>query len=257
MIRKSILQSQVATPRTSALRQLLCAAAVSAVAAVVPAHAGTIDFEGYFGPATHGDFLQQAGFNVGFYSNVPGAVVGEDFVGSIIDGTDSTSCDVARCPVNNPGMYYAALDDSFVDITRSSSADDRFRINGFDASFIGGASSLSSYPAVSGLLRIQGFFAAGGFVTETYALAGPSAAGFNFAHYNTSAAFASMEFVEAAFFGYSCDSTGSCSAFTNNKGQFGIDNINLSAVPEPASFLLLGLGLAGMTVAARRRRNSL
>jgi hypothetical protein len=229
---------------------------VSAAAAMLPAHAGTITFEGAFGPTAHGDAIQQAGYDIGFYSNVPGALFGEDLVGSFIDGTDSTSCEVARCPVNNPGTYYAALDDSYVDIT-ASTAGALFRINGFDASFIGGNSALNSYPAIAGLVRIQGFFANGGSAIETYQLAGPTGAGFNFATFNTTAAFGNLQFVEAAMFGFACDSSGNCSAFSTDRGQFGVDNIRLSAVPEPSSFLLLGLGLAGMGAAVRRRRNSL
>lgn len=254
MILKSIHQSPAAAPR-AALRKLLGAALLGAAAMIVPAHAGVIDFEGAFGPATHGDYLQQAGFNVGFYSNVPGAVAGEDLVGSFIDGTDRTSCDVARCPINNPGTYYAALDDSYVDIM-SGISDATFKIKSFDASFIGGADS-TAYPAVAGLLRIQGFFADGSFATETYQLAGPGANGFNFAHYNTSAGFGDLQFIEAVMFGFTCNSAGSCSAFSTDRGQFGVDNINVTAVPEPSSFLLFGLGLAGMGAVVRRRRNSL
>ena len=40
---------------------------------------------------------------------------------------------------------------------------------------------------------------------------------------------------------------------TQNQAQFAIDNIVLTAVPEPAALSMLLLGLAGMTLAARRR----
>jgi hypothetical protein len=254
MIPTSFLHSKAAASR-AAFGKFLGAALVSAAAVTVPAHADTINFEGYFGPTTHGDYLQQAGFRAGFYSNVVGAVAGADLVGSFIDGTDPTSCSVANCPVNNPGTYYAALDDSYVDLM-SSTAGGQFKIKSFDASFIGGAAG-NAYPAISGLVRIQGFLADGGFAVETYQLAGPAANGFNFAHYNTSAAFGNLQFVEAIMFGYACNNAGSCSAFSTDRGQFGVDNINLTAVPEPASFLLFGIGMAGMGAIVRRRRNSL
>lgn len=255
MIRKSILQSHADAPRV-ALRHLFCAAAVSALS-VLPAHAGVIDFEGNFGPTTHGDYLQSAGYDLYFVSNAPGAQPG-DLTGSYLDGADSQSCDSAttRCPVNNPTFYYGALDDSYIDIV-SNTAANRFRVNSFDASFIGGSAALSSYPAVSGLLRIQGFFADGSSLYETYQLNGPSAAGFQFGHYDTSAAFASNAFVEAAVFGFACNQLGNCSAFSTDRGQFGIDNIDLTAVPEPAGFLLFGIGMIGMGAAARRRRAGL
>lgn len=234
------------------LKKLLCASAIGAAGLLAgSAHASVIDFENYFGPTTHRDYISLPGYEVGFYSNVAGALAGEDFVGSFFDGTDPESCSGA-CPVNNPGTYYGALNDSYLDILATAPGL-KFRINSFDASFIGGSTTLSSYPAVSGLLRIQGFFANGASVTETYQLAGPSAAGFNFGHYNTSAAFSSLEFTEAVFFGFACASSGTCSAFSTNRGQFGIDNINLTEVPEPASMALFGLGMAGVAYTRRRK----
>lgn len=250
MIRTSIFTSPAAAP-VRTLRQLLCAAAVSAAVAL-PAHAGIIDFEGYFGPAAHGDYIQTGGYDIGFYSLANGATP-NDLVGSFLDGTDSQSCDTATtlCPVNNPGTYYGALDDGIVDIV--SNTPHRFSIQGFDASFIGGNPSLSSYPAIAGLLRIQGFFEDGTSIFETYNLAGPSANGFNFAHYTTSAAFASNAFSEALVFGFACNGSGACQALSTNRGQFAIDNLDLRAVPEPASFALFGIGMLAMGAFARRR----
>lgn len=242
----------VHTNASGVLKKLLCASMIGAIGLVAgSAQAEVIDFEGYFGPATHNDFISQSGYDIGFFSNVAGAVAGEDFVGSFFDGADPQSCTGMACPVNNPSTYYAALNDSYIDIM--SSTQRKFSINSFDASFIGGTSSLNSYPAISGLLRIQGFLANGTFATETYQLAGPSASGFNFGHYNTSAAFSSLQFTEAVFFGFACNSAGSCSAFSTDRGQFGIDNINLTAIPEPASFALFGLGMAGVAFARRRK----
>ncbi|MGJ9420326.1 NF038120 family PEP-CTERM protein [Massilia sp. CMS3.1] len=238
---------------SGAMKKLLCVSVLGATGLLAgSAQAGVIDFEGYFGPATHNEFISQSGYNIGFFSNVPGAVAGEDFVGSFLDGTDAESCTGMACPVNNPGTYYAALNDSYVDIT-ASTLRARFSINSFDAGFIGGSPVLTSYPAVSGLLRVQGFMANGSSVSETYQLAGPSASGFNFGRFNTSAAFSSLQFTEAIFFGFTCNTAGNCSAFSTNRGQFGIDNINLTEIPEPASFALFGLGMAGVAFARRRK----
>lgn len=243
----------VHTDATGVLTKLLCASAICATGLLAgSAQAAVIDFENDFGPATHGQFIQQSGYDIGFFSNVAGALIGEDYVGSFFDGTDIESCTGMACPVNNPGMYYGALNDSYIDIM-SSRQNGMFRINSFDASFIGGTSTLSSYPAVSGLLRIQGVLANGGSVTETYQLAGPSASGFNFGHFETTAAFSRLEFTEALFFGFVCNTAGSCSAFSSDRAQFGIDNINLTEVPEPASFALFGLGMAGVALARRRK----
>lgn len=251
MIRTPIRQAHRTAERTR-VHQLFCTVALSAAAAIVPAQAGTIDFEGYFGPAVHGSGIQTAGYALGFLSNVPGAVVGEDFVGTFLNGADSQSCDASlRCPVNNPSTYYGALNDGFISIKSNTDAR-RFAINGFDASFIGGSADLASYPAVSGGLRIVGVFADGSQVFETYALEGPSAAGFQFSQFATTAAFRSNAFVEAYLFAFACNNSGGCTAFSD-RGQFGIDNINLTAIPEPAGFLLFGIGMAGLGAVARRR----
>jgi hypothetical protein len=250
MIRKSILQFKAAGPR-AALSKLLGAALVSA-AMIAPAQADpfthTITFEGASGLAGSTDSIQQAGFNLGFYSILPDS--DGSLVGMFADGTDTASCLGGACPVNNPSTYYGALDDSLVDLMASDG--NLFRIKSFDASFIGGSPVLSSYPLTAGLLRIQGFFADGSWVTETYALNGPDSDGFKFGTYNTSAAFGSNLFTEAYIFGFRCG-TSSCSAFTDNRGQFAIDNLTLS-VPEPSSTAMLGLGLLAMICCVRRRK---
>jgi hypothetical protein len=251
MIRK--LQFAPAAPR-DALKRLIGAAFIGAAALAAPAYAGTIDFEGQFGPTAHGDWLEQSGYYLTYLSNVAGAQPG-DLAGTYIDGSDSSSCVGGSCPVNNPTTYYGALNDSYVDVMSVTNAA-RFNIRGFDASFIGGTAPGTGYPAIAGLLRIQGFLADGSSVTETYQLAGPTNNAFNFAHYTTSTAFASQNFVEAAIFGFVCNTAGSCSAFSTDRGQFGIDNITLADVPEPSSALMVGLGLVGLGAATRRRNSS-
>ena len=69
--------------------------------------------------------------------------------------------------------------------------------------------------------------------------------------------FASQGFAEFAIFGYSCDFSGKCAAFETNAGQFALDNVNMqiSAVPEPGSWMML-LGGFGTIAAFRRRRTA-
>lgn len=51
----------------------------------------------------------------------------------------------------------------------------------------------------------------------------------------------------------SCASGGMpCSVATQNNGQFALDNISVSVVPEPGAALLMALGLAGLALRARR-----
>ena len=237
-------QSGTTLPVVRVLRILMLGAAM----AMPAAHADVIDFEN-IGNGLVGDSeqFQDAGYLFGGASNVPGANPG-DLVGAVIDGSDPGSCGGAlACPVNNPGNYYAALNDGILFMGAASNSD--FSIESFDASFIGTG---APYGSVAGLLRVQGFMAAGGSLFQDYLLAAPDSAGFAFQHFTSTGAFAAGSFTEVAFFGFTCNTTGSCTAFNSNQGQFALDNIT-AAVPEPSSALMLLLGLAGIGPISRRR----
>lgn len=247
--------------RNSQLSKLLGAALFAAAAAAAPAHAGVITFEDGYGPVGGMDSsnpdswtyeaYREAGYAIGFYSNVVG---GEgSLVGAFIDGDEST-CDTSSmaCPANKSGKYYAALNDSYMDIMFEAGAG--FMLKSFDASFVGSSPSLASYPNPPGLIRVQGFKADGSYLLQDFWLNGPTAAGFQLNHFDTTGAFANTVFVEALVFGYSCDTTGSCKAFQTNKGQFAIDNIAMTDIPEPATAAIVGLGLLGLGAARRRRK---
>jgi hypothetical protein len=250
MIRKSHIRTTGAACR-SGVTKLLGAALVSA-AALAPAHADVIDFEGYTGLVGHNEYIEHGVLGIAFVSPSATAAAG-DLVGAFIDGSDPTSCIGGSCPVNNPSTYYSALDDGYLDLFTQAGA--TLSIKSFDASFIGGTAPGTTYPAVPGLVRIQGWFADGSSVFETYQLGGPVNNAFSFGHYNTSAAFSNFKFVEAAIFGFACNTAGNCSAFSTDRGQFGIDNIQVAVVPEPATALLVGLGMVGL-IARSRRRNA-
>jgi hypothetical protein len=247
-----ILKLHPAVPTAArGFHKLLGAALVAAAAAAAPAQAGVITFDGdYVGMVAGGDVWNEAGYSVGFYANTADGGVG-NLVGQIFDGNDS-SCDSSMaCPPNTSGAYYGALDDSYLDIAFTAGAG--FQVKSFDASFIGGTSTLSSYPSIPSILRVQGITASGASMTQDFLLNGPTANGFSLAHFNATGAFANTTFVEALVFGFSCSSAGSCSAFNSDKGQFAIDNVNLTDVPEPASAAIVGLGLLGLGIARRRK----
>ena len=232
------------------LKKFFAATLVGAAICAMPAaQADVVDFEGLdVNIVGHMDSFEQAGVILTGYSNASTAQPG-DFVGMVVDGTDLGVCAGLACPTNNPGHYYAALNDSILFIDPSSAA--TFQIKSFDASFIGAVAG-ASYPSTAGLLKIQGFLADNSFVTESYALAGPGANGFTFQHFVASTGFANQNFVEVAIFGYTCNTAGACTAFNSNQGQYALDNVTV-AVPEPTSYLMMLLGLAGIAAFARRR----
>jgi hypothetical protein len=232
----------------------LFGATLGALAIAAPAQAAVITFDDAFGMVGGTEYWQEAGFDIGFFANVPGGGEG-NLVGSFIDGTDRTACVEMACPVGHDSTYYASLNDSYIDITASTTGQ-RFKIKSFDASFIGANPALGTYPAIAGLLRVQGIRANGTSLIQDFLLNGPSPAGFTFGRYNSPTAFANTEFVEALVFGFVCDTGGSCRAFSTNQGQFGIDNLELVQVPEPGTTLIIGAGLLGLIASARRRKTA-
>lgn len=238
-------------PETSGSRvtvRRLLAATLLGSAAAAPVQAQVMTFDGPPYPLLHhGDSFEQNGMLLTALSNDNAAEPG-DLVGALVDAGDTGTCAVLACPVGHGGTYYAALNDSvlYLNAARPGAS---FRIKSFDASFIG-ADSGATYPGVAGLLQVQGFDASGGTAYETYALGGPGNDGFAFAHYATSSVFGNQDFTTVAIFAYACEYGTGCVAFSNNRGQFALDNI--SAVPEPAAWLLMFTGLAGIGALLRR-----
>jgi len=240
------------------LGKLAAALAVGFAMNAAQAANNIVTFEGIdSGFVGDSDYYEMNGIDFAAYSNVSGATPG-DLVGSVVDGNDLAGgpCYGLACPTNNKTTFFTVVNDGVVEITPVDPAGS-VHVYGLDASFVGAVQG-GSYPLTAGILNIQGLTATGTVSNASFNLAGPVGGNFSFQHFSTDAAFAAQNFIAVDIFGYVCNTAGNCKAFQTNQGQFALDNIDLgpaavSAVPEPSSWLMLGLGLAGIAVAARRK----
>jgi hypothetical protein len=181
-----------------------------------------------------------------------GASLSTDFVGMLINGSDNGLCAGLSCPVNNMSQYYAGLNDGYFYFGMQD--DSPFKLQSLQASFIGAGQSYP--PSLAGILLLQGFDATGAAVGSAWQinLPSPNARGeFNFNNYDLSAtAFGNTEYAFVRVLGYACNASGVCNSGIG-LANFAVDNIVTSAVPEPAAWVLYGLGLLGMGAYARKR----
>lgn len=218
-----------------AVAAALCASSVT--------QAGVLDFEA---PVDNPFVFSGDVLHLGKYYVEGAGTAG--FVGAI-GGNDS--CAGPQCPVNNATNYYSAFDDGYFFFGMFDGS--AFTLASLDASFIGAGAA--SYPQVAALLYITAFDA-NGIVDEIFLnLAGPTGGNFNFASYDLTGFGGGAQFTDVRVASFACDAAGNCDR-TTNQANFAIDNIttiDASAVPEPGSFALIGLGLLGLRAASRRR----
>lgn len=199
----------------------------------------------------HTDEFYESGFFVAGLSFDANAQPG-DLVGAIVDGSDvANTCFNVACPTNNPSSFYASLNDGYLAI--GALAPLPFTVDSLSASFLGASGAVQ--PPVSGLLRLQGVRADGGAdVIETLQLPGPDNAGqYAFSNYTLNPTFASTQLTQLFVFGFACDAGGNCQAFSTNRGQFALDNLSVTPVPEPSRLALAAIGLALVGGVVRRR----
>jgi hypothetical protein len=235
------------------------ALAAAALFCVGAANAYVIDFENAdvsgapFAPLlTDWDYVQQGTFSIGAYDQHNQKAPDGSLVGALVDGSN---CLDSVCPGGNATTYLASVNDSAVFLWDGGSA---MTMSSLDAAFLGPvASNTTAAFLVIESDRPDGTFASGYFSLDINPDGSTS-----FEHYlianatlfaGSTGTLTSGRITNMFAYAYYCDSASGCSLAASNKGQFGIDNISVTSVPEPSSWLLMGLGLAGVAAVRRRR----
>lgn len=218
----------------------LAVASLGAFAWSAPVQAALLDFENV-SPASFlygdGETFMQSGFS--FTSQGDFGTVG-----------DAASFVVAQAPSGNATSFYSALNDSRLLLDRTDGA--TFDIFSFDAVFV--APAPLGADVAPGRIVLLGSRSGAQPLFQSWDLAASDASGhFAFSRYTTD--FDGFRDLTSASF-FACTFVGDgCVGSSMNLAQFSLDNIrtdNLPAVPEPSTYALFAVGLAGVMALARR-----
>ena len=259
MNRSSHARVSPATVTPSATRgrtTVLAALATLSVLASAPAFADVLSFDS-LRPDIYesGQTLNTSSYNLLFLADpTTAAGGGVSGVGAILDGRVGSSCDIAACPQGATGNYLAILNDGGVNFARADHQ--AFTLAGFDYSFIAPVSGLPNQNW--GQLQLSGTLSDGQVISTSLAFPGQGSNGnYYFQSASLLSGFSNYAFTGLTFNACIFNDTGVCSNSIDfpafNQGQFALDNINVSAVPEPSTYMLMLAGLGAIGMLSRRR----
>ncbi|MEO5732085.1 MAG: NF038120 family PEP-CTERM protein [Rubrivivax sp.] len=211
--------------------------ACSAAAALPAAHAAVvIDFEpaaltGLYFP---GETFTQQGFTL---------AVGPDF------GTIDTAAAIGiGAPTGNSSQFYFNSNDGTLTLSQSGGL--AFSLGGFAAAFV----PLSPASNQNTVIVATGTTQANTQVSAFWSFAPSATSNFPFMTYGGAGFAAFTNLVQLQFKACSLVAGVACTVATNNNGQFALDDVVLTVVPEPGTWLMLATGLLGLGAVARRAR---
>ena len=163
---------------------------------------------------------------------------------------DQGSCFLAVCPGGNSTQFYAALNDGGLNVKLFESG---LSMTGLDFGFVLPLDLLLDFSV--GKLVVTGFNVGGGTTTISRDFDLQDALGnFNFSRWDFDSSFANGWFQSVSISSCLYDGNGDCVNPAGNQAQFAVDNIGY--LPEPGSMALVGVSLAGLLAANRRRRSA-
>lgn len=156
---------------------------------------------------------------------------------------------IAQAPTGNDTQFYSGLNDSLLGMSSLNGA--AFYFTSFDAGFV--APTPQGPGVVAGRIFITGTTYTGASVQGSWEFGASDAGGlFPFETYSTG--LASLGLLTSATFGACIYEGNDCINPADNLAQFSLDNINVTAVPEPSTYALLALGLAAVVLRRRVAR---
>lgn len=161
----------------------------------------------------------------------------------------------AVAPTNNTTQFYFNANDGDLLLSRSDGS--AFSLDGFSVAFVPLAESRA--PAQTIVIVAYATTMTGDVFGTYFGLGNTESTtgGSAFLSYADPLDFAPFtNLASVDFFACALTSSSVCAVATRNNGQFALDNVlvTAAAVPEPATFAMMVLGLLTLVLAGRRRR---